>query len=285
MSAAAYELNQYRFRIVCDAPDVGELFHDFLSGFVVEDPADATGLDSYELRDEEGLIKIWFGGNEVLPALPLYAVVDKILREVSSAGINTSTEHLAIHAGAVSRGGIGAILPAPSGSGKSTAVAALVQAGCRYLSDEAALLDLASGVLHPYPRPLCLSADSLDLLTPLTRELPVEIDWRGVGEQHVAPCQLRDASIGENAPLLALFAPRFEPEAETVCEPMRRSEAMLAVIRNSFNFARFGAPGLRSLATVMERVTPYRLQFGDIDRAAKLVIEVLDSLGAAGHNG
>ncbi len=64
-----------------------------------------------------------------------------------------------IHAGAVSHGGKVLLVPGDSFSGKSTLVAALVEAGATYFSDEYAVLD-SEGRVHPYPRRLALrSAD------------------------------------------------------------------------------------------------------------------------------
>jgi hypothetical protein len=57
------------------------------------------------------------------------------------------------------------MLPAASFSGKSALVAALVQRGATYYSDEYAVLD-ADGRIHPYPRPLSLRAEGERYGTP-----------------------------------------------------------------------------------------------------------------------
>ncbi len=64
-----------------------------------------------------------------------------------------STERIFVHAGAVAHGGRAILLPGRTMSGKSTLVQALLRAGCSYLSDEFALLDL-EGRVHPYARPM-----------------------------------------------------------------------------------------------------------------------------------
>jgi hypothetical protein len=60
-----------------------------------------------------------------------------------------------VHAGVVAWNGRAVIIPGTSYSGKSTLVAALVQAGATYYSDEYAVVD-PSGRVHPYLQPLQL---------------------------------------------------------------------------------------------------------------------------------
>ena len=64
-------------------------------------------------------------------------------------------DRIFVHAGVVSMGERGLVLPGSSFSGKSTLVAALVAAGATYYSDEFAVLD-EYGLVHPYPRLLSL---------------------------------------------------------------------------------------------------------------------------------
>jgi hypothetical protein len=66
-----------------------------------------------------------------------------------------------VHAGVVGWHGRAILVPGRSLSGKSTLVAALVQAGAAYYSDEFALLD-RRGRVHPYPIPLALRVDGAD---------------------------------------------------------------------------------------------------------------------------
>jgi hypothetical protein len=276
-AVSLYQLNRYSFRLETDDRGLQELFDELLAGFIVSGSR-TVGSDWYTLRWEDDLVRMWFNGSRVEPAVPLWCAVDKLLREVSSTGINTSHDVLAVHAGAVAFAGAGAVLPAPSGSGKSTTAAALVQGGCQYLSDEAALLDLDSGELRPFARSLCLSVHSLAALAPLERGLPVPVDWGDGVEHHVAPRQLRDACIGDSVPLRAVFVPRFAPGAMTSCEPISRASAMVTVIRNAFNFASFAPSGLHALAKVMEDVEAFRVTFSDLGEAVEKMIGILVDL-------
>ncbi|MGI8631866.1 MAG: hypothetical protein ACR2NA_04870, partial [Solirubrobacterales bacterium] len=65
---------------------------------------------------------------------------------------------LFVHAGVVGLAGRAVVLPGRSEAGKSSLVAALVQAGTEYLSDEYAPLDV-HGLAHPYPQDIRLRVD------------------------------------------------------------------------------------------------------------------------------
>ncbi len=62
---------------------------------------------------------------------------------------------LFVHAGAVGWRGHAIVIPARTLSGKSSLVAALVEAGADYYSDEYAVID-PLGRIHPYPKPISL---------------------------------------------------------------------------------------------------------------------------------
>ena len=242
---ALYRMHSHLFGVRCEIPGVGALLDRFLAPFRVEPDRDHPTIPKYVIGPRpDGLVKLWLNGSEILPGTSLESVVDHLLWEVSRSGIDSAVELLAVHAGGVSWGGAGAVLPGASGSGKSTMVAALAEAGCEYLSDEAALIDLGSGLICPYPRALWMSETSIDLLPGLRERLPRELEAPNRWERHVAPDDIRPGAVGEPCPVRGLFALTYEKDAPTVLEPMRRSEAMLTVIVNSFNFTHFGGPGL-----------------------------------------
>ncbi len=83
-----------------------------------------------------------------------------------------------VHAGVVGWRGRAILVPGRSMSGKSTLVAALVQAGGAYYSDEFALLD-RRGRVHPYPIPLALRVDGADR-PPLKRTVEMLSGTAGV---------------------------------------------------------------------------------------------------------
>ena len=73
---------------------------------------------------------------------------------------SSAPDHVFVHAGVVGVGGRAIVLPGRSFAGKTTLVAALVQVGAQYWSDEYAVLD-ADGLVHPYAKPLSIRGPDL----------------------------------------------------------------------------------------------------------------------------
>jgi hypothetical protein len=80
------------------------------------------------------------------------AAVDRLAGELRQHVALHSPE-VFIHAGVVAIGDSALLVPGHSGSGKTTLVAALLELGAEYLSDEYAVLD-ERGWVHPFPKPL-----------------------------------------------------------------------------------------------------------------------------------
>lgn len=76
-------------------------------------------------------------------------------------------ERVFVHAGVVAIDGTAIVVPGRSMAGKTTLVAALVDAGATYLSDEYAVFN-SEGLVHPYPRRLSIRSDEG------RRDVPVE---------------------------------------------------------------------------------------------------------------
>jgi hypothetical protein len=148
-------------------------------------------------------------------------------------------------------------------------------AGCKYLSDEVALIDLESGMLHPFPRALGMSQRSIGLIPGLRERLTPELGASDRVERHVPPDALRPSPIGGPCELRCVIVPEHVPGASTVLEPTRRSEAVLAMMANAFNFAEFKGAGLVALAAIAQHVSAYRLRMGELSAAVDLVMEVL----------
>ena len=69
-----------------------------------------------------------------------------------------------MHAAVFERDSSAVVLPGPSGVGKSTLCAALVARGWRLLSDEVAMIRPQDGLLQPYPRPISLKNESIEMI-------------------------------------------------------------------------------------------------------------------------
>ena len=215
-------------------------------------------------------------GADLYQTRHLEHAVDKMLRKISYSAITSVRECLVIHAGVVCRRNECLILPAASGSGKTTLTAALVRAGWGYMSDEAAFLDLRTGLVYPFPRPLGLSAASIRRLALDLDTFDGGLDWEEGAERFVAPDRLRPGCSGGATPLRMMITPAYEPGANSRVEPIRRAEGMLAAIANSMNLESFGKSGFSELAALVRGVKSYGIRVDDLDAAVEEIQRVFE---------
>lgn len=102
--------------------------------------------------------RVLVGDTQVASAAEIDVAVNAFDAQLRLAIASQAPEHVFVHAGCVAIDDRALVLPGRSFSGKSTLVAALLEAGAEYLSDEYAVLD-SSGRVHPYARPLSIRAD------------------------------------------------------------------------------------------------------------------------------
>ncbi len=152
----------------------------------------------------------------------------------------TTPHRVTIHAGAVA-GPYGAVvLPGPPGAGKSTMTAALVRAGCDYLSDELAALDLDGRGVHPFPRPLALHPTSVALLAAGPGGPPARtadgadaVTRPGREGGLLAPSRSLGATVARPTPPAAIVMPRIVAGAPGRLEPLPPPPALLALLAHA----------------------------------------------------
>jgi len=111
-----------------------------------------------------------------------------------------------IHAGTVGGDRRGALLVAGTGGGKSTLTLACTLRGLRFLSDDFALVDVASGELVPFPRAVRLRRAACELVPDFGSLCTgVTVDAGGHTRYYVHPERLRPDALGEAVPLTHAF--------------------------------------------------------------------------------
>jgi hypothetical protein len=195
--------------LAVDDPSVLEVIREVLPpGWAAAERQDAD--TAIELRggsvlvDGERVRRAALSGGAV-------AALDAVIR--SRLG-ELAPRHVFVHAGAVAMHGSAIVLPGTTMAGKTTLVAALVDAGAEYLSDEFAVFD-EDGLVHPYPKPLSMR---LDPDSRAQTEVPIE----------------KHGEVADQAVPVGLIAvTRFVPDAEW--HPTRRTaaEGAMALLANA----------------------------------------------------
>ncbi len=123
-------------------------------------------------------------------------------------------DHVFVHAGVVGVGEHAIVLPGRSFAGKTTLVAALVQTGAEYWSDEYAVLD-REGLVHPYPKPLSVRIGD----TRETEEQPVESLGGRAGDRPL--------------PIAVIAFTRYRPGAVWALRPCTAGEGAVKLLEHS----------------------------------------------------
>ena len=156
---------------------------------------------------------------------------------------------LLLHAATVERGGKAMLLTGHSGSGKSTLGALLGERGWRFMGDEFALLDCATGKLHAFPRAVSLKNDSIALFARMAPErLGPVLEGTPKGTiRHVRPNGEALARMDEPAePALILF-PRFGRDLLPEVRPVGAAEVFVRFTQASTNYVALGEPAFDAL--------------------------------------
>jgi len=218
-------------------------------------------------------VQVTFDGRQ--PFLPLPRSMAPPLLE---AGLNWCVgnfahQYLVIHAATLERHGWALLMPAPPGSGKSTLCAALVSRGWRLLSDEFALVDVATGALVPIPRPVALKDESIGLIRAWAPDtyLGQEVD-NNEGER-VAYMRPPVDSVNDVTTVLPgwIVIPRFAAGAGVTVDPMSRARALMHLADNSFNYNFHGSQGFDSLAAIADRAPCCTLHYSDLEAGVRAV--------------
>jgi hypothetical protein len=98
-------------------------------------------------------------------------------------------------------------------------------------------------------------------------------DQFDVGSAEMVPASfLRSGAEAHHVPARILVFPRYEAGAVTTLTPMKRSEALVEVANNSFNFVDHGGAWLDGLSSLVSGCWCGTLVSGDVDRAVELLI-------------
>ena len=180
---------------------------------------------------------------------------------------------ITLHSAVLERNGRVLLMPAPPGSGKSTLCAALMLNGWRLLSDEMALIDPATGLVTPSPRPVSLKNQSIDIIKKLAPDVvmgPVAYDTMkgNVAHMRVPAESLQRAN--EAAPPAWVIFPHFIPDASAQLVPRGKAVSFMQLAENSFNQRVHGRRGFEALSDLIARCDCYDFSYGHLDDAIEI---------------
>ncbi len=176
--------------------------------------------------------------------------------------------YLLLHASAVERDGRALLMTGISGAGKSTLATLLAAKGWRFMGDELALLDPATGLIHAFPRLISLKNAAIAAARaawPEARMGPLMPATPKGDIRHMVPDAVAIAAMDTPArPALLLF-PRygFDPEVRVVPP----AEAFVRMTQASTNYVALGEAGFRALTGLIADVPAMAVDYPDGARA------------------
>ncbi|HLI54309.1 MAG TPA: glycosyltransferase family 39 protein [Acidimicrobiales bacterium] len=270
-TAGTYRALGYTFSVGVDrrlAPEAARAVRWAFANLA--EPAVAEGR--YRLAPSGTGVAVHADGRRLGQGASLSDAVELLLADVNRRAVQSRPDRLGVHAAALAFAGRGILVVGPSGAGKSTLAGALVAAGCDYLTDEAAFVDLDDLTVEPYPKPLSLEPGSLALLDQAAPDLLPS------GGCEIAPAShFRRYTVIGAARVAAIVVLDGSPDPQVKLAPMSRAEALIEVANNSFNFVEHGSEWLEGLRSLVTASSCWRLGRGEVRIAARAVIEAVEA--------
>jgi len=172
--------------------------------------------------------------------------------------------HLLLHASAVERDGRAVLMTGVSGAGKSTLATLLAARGWRFMGDEFALLDPATGLLHAFPRLISLKNAAIpaaEAAWPDARMGPLMAATPKGDIRHMVPDARAIAAMDQPATPALLLFPRYGDAAAV--RPVPPAEAFVRMTQASTNYVALGEPGFTAMTRLIAQVPAVAIDYPD----------------------
>lgn len=190
-----------------------------------------------------------------------WALADALRYWLVERAVERAREVVPLHAATVvAPNGAGVLLAGGSGAGKTTLALALVAHGWSLGSDDLAPVDVVTGMIRPFPKPMSVRGGPA--------ALPPRRRWPDYG---TGPALVPVGALPhQNAPFpaAALLFIRYDPDADPALEPMGSGEALAACVEYVRSTDRVT---IATLGRLLRRARAARLKYPSSDSAVGLI--------------
>lgn len=182
-----------------------------------------------------------------------------------------------IHSGVVALGDAVVLLPGEAESGKSTLVAGLVRAGWAYISDELASIDPATGLVHPYTRPISIDVGAYSVFPELAAAYGADAE-----QWHVDPDHLRSGAAVDRPvrPTHVVFN-RYVSDEPTELAELAGVEVVRRLLENSVRLATIGSTGFDVIVDTALSVQAAELTSGNLAEQIEAVSQFVSTTSSS----
>ncbi len=187
-------------------------------------------------------------------------------------------QFVTLHAGVIARDNQAIILPGASGSGKSTLSAAMGWRDWRFLSDEFALVNPADVQVYPYPRPVSLKNNSIEVMQHIAPRDNFSATFPETLKGNISylrPPEQALAQMHTPATPRALVFPQYSAGAAITLQPMDPPEALVRLIAGSANYDRMGAHAFTAVTSLVQSCPAYTMTYASFDDADQVLSDLL----------
>lgn len=180
--------------------------------------------------------------------------------EVRHQFINSRSDLLWLHSGAVENNGYARLICGPTGSGKSTLTTMLCERGWRLLSDDAVPIRMDADTALPFAHSASRRLRPDAFLG--------EVEFNGLKREDVEFG--RDSIRDSAAPIKDIVFPTFSPDEESITA-MTSADAAIQLLRSSINFAAHGAAAVSRAAKLAAAAPSYKLLYRNAENAIEMI--------------
>ncbi|MGI4849873.1 MAG: HprK-related kinase A, partial [Janthinobacterium lividum] len=156
------------------------------------------------------------------------------------------------------------------GSGKSTLCAGLAMRGWRLLSDELALYDFNTGLIHGMARPINLKNASIDVIKRFAPDAVLTPPVADTIKGTVALMRPPVASVqraSEPARPAWVVLPKFVANSPARLLPHSRAATFILLAEQSFNYDIQGLRGFNAIGQLVDQVSCHTFSYSSLDEA------------------
>jgi hypothetical protein len=230
------------------------------------------GIASTPTADVPTRHRVYRRGRIAAEAVGPSQALARLLSAINGAVVRASGERrVLLHAALVADDRGSTLVVGRSGAGKTTLTALLLKAGAHYLTDEVVAVDVRTGEVDGFRRPLVVKPFSVWAVEQESPR-PAGLE-RYLGASRVVPvADLGAGTIDEVPPVRRVVLPRYEDRTPAAMTSTSRAQMLAQLPTHSWHLRRHGRAGFRALARLVERTgSCVELTYGDVRDAAILL--------------